>query len=229
MNMWLWSAASSTPRQHHSAAATPPGRRLAIRWANKSKVCTDAPKLDVDPKREAPDAWEASGWCKCGLPCPDVEGAASTSVSEALATPVLVIGAEIQCFERTRALARAAGLHGKVAHVPATFVSSDEIVEKCCRRGDKVWCGKGSRLKPAARAVMDGGMQAHRRVWEVVRASGVAHIVLEDDVRLLGRQADLACAAPRGGPGFKLLGDARRARAPALQSHITSSHIACMR
>lgn len=98
---------------------------------------------------------------------PDV---ASHEASAALlaATPVVIIAAQPSCFRRTRAVARAAGLGGPLTHLPATFVSSRDVLTKCCPGG---YCGKGSRLKPAARAVMDGGMQAHRAAWTHVAKS----------------------------------------------------------
>lgn len=104
---------------------------------------------------------------------------------------MVIIAAQPSCFRRTRAVARAAGLGGPLTHLPATFVSSRDVLTKCCPGG---YCGKGSRLKPAARAVMDGGMQAHRAAWTHVAKSGLPSVVLEDDVRLLGSADDVAYA-----------------------------------
>ena len=124
----------------------------------------------------------------------NIDPAALITQREALATPLLIISNEARCFERTQAVARVAGFTGEVTHVPASFVSAETVLRRCCPGG---YCGKGSRLKPVSRAVMDGGMQAHRKVWQRVASSGVAHIILEDDVRLLGAPEDIAYALMR--------------------------------
>ena len=162
--------------------------------------CTDTPKL-IDDSSSHADSWTLSGWCACNKPCPasgsahaTPAAAAAMTPKQALATPLLIISNELRCFERTQAVARVAGFTGEVSHVPASFVSTETVLQRCCPGG---YCGKGSRLKPMSRAVMDGGMQAHRVVWKRVASSGVAHVVLEDDVRLLGAPEDIAYALMR--------------------------------
>jgi hypothetical protein len=103
--------------------------------------------------------------------------------------PVLIIAAQRQCFERALRVASAAGITGVIEHVAASFVSSDDVLGRCCPKG---FCGHGQRLKPGARAVMDGGMQAHRRAWARVLQLGTPSIVLEDDIRLIGSSDDIS-------------------------------------
>ena len=163
------------------------GRRLAKRVDSTTK-CSDVLPLQHDEKQNA-RAWSGSKWCACGTACPALPMPHGTR--PALGTPVLVIGAEHSCYERTKAVARAAGFFGAIERHAARFVGAEDVLKRCCPRG---FCGKGARLKPAARAVMDGGMQAHRGVWQRVIESGVPNVILEDDVRLLGAASDLAYA-----------------------------------
>ena len=153
-----------------------------------STKCGDALPLTHDKNQHA-RAWAGSGWCACGTACPKLP--TPHGAQPALETPVLIIGAEQSCFERTKAVARAAGFAGTIERHAARFVGAEAVLKRCCPRG---FCGKGARLKPAARAVMDGGMQAHRGVWRRVIESGVPNVILEDDVRLLGSAGDLAYA-----------------------------------
>jgi hypothetical protein len=157
------------------------GRAPCAPGGEKCDRCSDRVPLDLErvPHQHA-DAWRGSGWCNCSRPCPRSH---AHGLPSALATPILIIAAQEQCFNRTSAIAQAAGFVGSITRIHASFVGVDVVTERCCPKG---FCGKGSRLKPNSRAVMDGGMQAHRGVWRRVLEARQPHVVLEDDVRHLG-------------------------------------------
>ena len=168
-----------------------------------SRLCTDQPPLAQIPAQH-PNAFQASGWCTCGRPCPTVHLASPsaspsgppgtdrqrslTRTPEASAAVIIIASSE-ECFERARGHASAAGLANVPVRLPARFVDASDELARCCSAAGH--CGKGNRFKPSSRAVMDGGVQAHRQAWRRVLETNTPAVVLEDDVRLLGDADDV--------------------------------------